>query len=324
MTDPTHPASTDDLAFRRLAIGFFTLVALTLVLIVLGALVRAHGAGLACPDWPLCFGRFVPQMDLRIGFEWSHRLVAGSVAISFALLSIAAFRLPDRGPVRRLIAVAAGLLAVQILLGALTVWLQLASWTVTAHLITGNSFALTCFLIALSLRELSLRDVSLNELSLRESRPTRNPVSTGARVSIAIAAVLLLVQFTLGGLVSSRFAAMACPEWPTCNGGVYFPTWKGSVGLHLLHRTNGYLLIASFALAAWSCRRHSNLRRPTRLLLALGLVQLGVGVTNVLTGVPVEVTGLHSALASAIALTTGFAARIAWSNRTARPLSTPR
>ena len=60
----------DDLrAARRLAAGFLALLAMTWALIVLGALVRAHGAGLACPDWPLCFGELVPRFDLKVAFE---------------------------------------------------------------------------------------------------------------------------------------------------------------------------------------------------------------------------------------------------------------
>jgi hypothetical protein len=47
---------------------------------VLGALVRAHEAGLACPDWPLCFGELVPRFDLKVAFEYGHRVTAGAVA----------------------------------------------------------------------------------------------------------------------------------------------------------------------------------------------------------------------------------------------------
>ncbi len=291
--------------------GFGSLVVLTLGLIVLGALVRAHGAGLACPDWPLCFGDFVPQMNLRIGFEWSHRLVAGSVAVFFVVLAMTALgQASPASSIRPLIGVASGLLAIQILLGALTVWLKLTAWTVTAHLITGNAFALTCLLIALSLHSLAL---PLSERTPHGGKSAMRGVPVDARSWITASAVLLLVQFVLGGLVSSQYAAMSCPEWPTCNGGVYFPTWRGNVGLHLMHRMNGYLLIGSFAIAAWVSRREPSLRRPTTVLLGIGLIQVSVGIANVLAGVPIEVTGMHSALAAGIVLTTGFTMRAAWS-----------
>src|SRR5262245_7554237 len=110
-------------AALRLARGFAALVALTTALIVLGALVRAHGAGLACPDWPLCFGALVPRMNLAVAFEWTHRLVAGSVSLGFVALAAATLRDASLcGRAAPLLAAAAGLLGLQVLLGALTVW----------------------------------------------------------------------------------------------------------------------------------------------------------------------------------------------------------
>jgi cytochrome c oxidase assembly protein subunit 15 len=116
----------------------------------------------------------------------------------------------------------------------------------------------------------------------------------------------------LGGLVSSRYAGLACPEWPTCNGGAWFPSWRGSVGLHLLHRSNGYLLVAALGAAALALRRDPQVGRAARLALALGLAQLVVGIANVKLGIPVEITGLHSALAAALVLTLGWSLRAAW------------
>jgi len=289
-------------AEARLARGFQVLVALTFCLIVLGALVRAHGAGLACPDWPLCFGRLIPQIDLKVGFEYTHRLLAGSVSAIFALLGVAAWRRPARSRyVTALLILATALLAVQIALGALTVWLQLAPWTVTAHLITGNSFASTALLLALAFR---------SEDGPRALHPI---VSTRDRIGIAATAGLLLIQLALGGLVSSQYAGMACPEWPTCNGGVWFPSWRGSVGLHLLHRMNAYALIVCLGGVALRCRRDARLRGPTALAFALGILQASVGVASVLDGVPVELTGLHTGLAAALVLTWVRVAQRAWS-----------
>jgi cytochrome c oxidase assembly protein subunit 15 len=287
----------DDRYASRLAAGFTALLAATFGLIVLGALVRAHEAGLACPDWPLCFGEVVPRMDLKVAFEWTHRAVAGSVALCFSALALLALRRPlTRDAVRLPLAAGFALLLLQVLLGALTVWKLLAPWTVTAHLLTGNAFSLTLLLTALALRDAAA------------DRPARPAVPGRVRLALGAAAVLLALQILLGGLVSSRFAGLACPEWPTCAGGVWFPSWRGSVGVHLLHRLNGYALVlalAAAAAAAWNTR----LRGATVLVLALVLTQVGVGVANVWLGIPVEVTGLHSALAAALVLSLTFALR---------------
>src|SRR5262245_49023267 len=82
----------DALAARRLATAFSALLAATWGLIVLGALVRAHEAGLACPDWPLCFGEFVPRFDLKVAFEVSHRVTAGAISVAFVALAALVLR----------------------------------------------------------------------------------------------------------------------------------------------------------------------------------------------------------------------------------------
>jgi len=294
----------------RLAFGFQLLVVLTFCLIVLGALVRANGAGLACPDWPLCFGNLIPEIDTRVGFEWSHRLLAGGVTAIFALLSWSAWRSSARSrTVTALLIIAAVLIAIQITLGALTVWLKLAPWTVTAHLIIGNSFASTTFLLALAFRA---------EKGIRDIHPV---VSSRRRLWITVIGGLLLIQLGLGGLVSSQYVGMACPEWPTCDGGVWFPTWVGGVGLHLFHRMTAYALIVCLGATAFSCRRDGRLRGATALAFALGTLQGAVGVASVSNGIPVELTGLHTALAAALVLTVVFALHEAWSTLSERELS---
>lgn len=299
---PTSPAVQRRL--QRLGSGFTLLLALSYGLIVLGALVRAHQAGLACPDWPLCFGEIIPRLDLKVAFEWCHRVVAGGVTIVFVVLATRVLQLSaaPRGSIV-LIAVAAGLLVTQILLGALTVWLQLASWTVTGHLVTGNSFALTLLLTARSLRDAAI------------APPTRAAAPTGMRGWVLASATVLLVQMILGGLVSSRYAGLACPEWPACNGGLWIPTWGGNVGLHLLHRFNAYLLLVVLTISALVSRREPGLRRYTALALFLGLCEVLAGVANVLLGIPAEITGLHTALAAALVLTLTLATRDLFSHR---------
>ncbi len=125
---------------------------------------------------------------------------------------------------------------------------------------------------------------------------------------------LLALQLALGGLVSSRYAGLACPEWPTCNGGFWFPSWRGSVGLHLLHRTNGYLLLVAVTGLARISRANPPLARWTRAAAGIAFLQIVAGIANVLSGLRVEITGLHSALAAALVLCAAGAAHAAWGN----------
>jgi cytochrome c oxidase assembly protein subunit 15 len=129
------------------------------------------------------------------------------------------------------------------------------------------------------------------------------------------AALLLGLQMILGGLVSSSYAGLACADWPSCNDGVWFPSLRGPVGLQLAHRMNGYALVCLLAGAAVTSRRGADERGLAgwcTLALILAGVQVGVGVANVLLRLPVEVTGLHSALAAGIVLAVAGAARSAW------------
>jgi cytochrome c oxidase assembly protein subunit 15 len=295
-------AAADDDFASALARAYAALCALTTALIVLGALVRAHGAGLACPDWPLCFGEVVPRMNLEVAFEWTHRLVAGSMSVAFAGLGALVLRRPAlRRRARRTLAAAALLLATQVLLGALTVWHLLAAWTVTAHLLVGNAFNACLLLLALRLG----------------SDADRPAVVAPARVRSALlaAAGLLAIQLALGGLVSSTYAGLACPEWPRCNGGFWFPSLRGAVGVHLAHRWNAVLLLGALATAAAAARGVPRLGGLAALALALGVAQLAAGVANVLLSIPVEVTGLHSLLAALLVLATTASLHEAFRNR---------
>lgn len=281
----------------RLSNGYAALVLLTTSLIVLGAMVRAHGAGLACPDWPLCFGQFIPEFDLRVAFEYSHRVVAGCVSLIFLGLSIALLRnAATRALAGRYVYAAAVLLTVQILLGALTVWELLASWTVTSHLVTGNAVNASFLLIAAQLRDAS-----------RGMRPSA--VNSGLRAAVFATALVLLGQVILGGLVSSTFAGLACDEWPTCHGGEWFPSFDGARGTHLYHRLGAYTLLATLAGTAFAARGRGRLATLLAAATGIGLLQAGVGIANVLLRIPVEVTGLHSFLAACLVMLIALAVR---------------
>jgi len=288
----------------RLALGFFVLAGVTYVLIVLGALVRAHGAGLSCPDWPLCFGEVIPRFDFKIAFEWSHRVLAGSVGLVYLALGALTLRLPELGiRMRAGLLVAGLLLAAQVVLGGLTVLELLASWTVTSHLVTGNAFALAVVLLGRRLVRLSSGD------------PAPAAADSGQRAIVSLAGALLAAQIVLGGLVSSNYAGLVCPDWPTCMNGEFVPTWTGIQGLHVFHRFVGYSVVLAIAAAAWLARSHPGSRRWLALAAIFALAQVGVGIANVLLRLPVEITALHSALAAGLVCSVGVSVREVWRGR---------
>jgi cytochrome c oxidase assembly protein subunit 15 len=257
----------------------------------------------------------VPEIDLKVGFEWGHRVMAASLSIILVGLAALIIRVRElRADFLAPLAWIFGLLAVQIVLGGLTVLLGLAPWTVTAHLLIGNSFVVALVWLSRGLLERAA------------AAPVPRVELPGALAKLACAcALLLLVQLALGGLVSSNSAGLACATFPLCNDDSLAPTFTGQVGLHVLHRLNSYAVCGAFAALAWRARGSARIGRLALAALGIALLQVVVGVANVLLRLPLEVTALHSALATAIAIATALmvrellAARAAAQERVALP-----
>ncbi len=294
----TPDSATEPATHSGLASGFAIAAGLTFCLIVVGALVRAHDAGLACPDWPLCYGQVVPHFDLKIAFEWGHRVFAGAISLGLLGLTFLIARQPALMlRFRNRLALIWLVLGIQVVFGGLTVLLQLAPWTVSVHLLLGNTF---CLLLLWTSRD----------LAERPALPGESGTLTGApRWLTFFVAFCLLVQMTLGGWVASNYAGLACTHFPTCNGQQWVPTWEGLVGIQILHRIIGVLLLVAYAALAFILSGRGQLGRLSTLGFGLVVLQIGVGVANVLLRLPIWVTALHSGVAAAIVLVTAMCVR---------------
>lgn len=169
----------------------------TLLLLAIGCATRVMNAGLACPDWPLCYGQLIPsqQMNLQVFLEWFHRLDAGLIGLSlFGLVSLCWWNrrsLPSWLPWMSLFAL--GLIVVQAILGALTVTQLLRFDIVTAHL--GTALFLFGTLVAMGVAV----------------TPYQGTNSAGKLfVWGGVSSVLVYGQCLLGGLVASRWAVHQC------------------------------------------------------------------------------------------------------------------
>lgn len=288
--------------FRPVARLARATVVLTFGLIVLGAIVRSTGSGLACPDWPLCHGRLLPPLQPQVLLEWSHRFVALAVSLAVAGLALwILFVRPLRRALGPLVLAALGLLALQVLLGALTVWRLLHFSVVTLHL--GNALVFLAVLIALAERA-GREAVRAEEVTggVEAEVETRNAHAVRApRALLLFATVGTLAQILLGGLVSTNHAGLACPDFPACHG-EWWPAAGGLAGLQMAHRYAAFALLALLAFV-WVRARlaaDARLRVASDAVLVLLVVQIVLGVFNVLLAVPVWITAAHLATATAL------------------------
>ncbi len=264
---------------RRLAL---TSTGATLLLIAMGGAVRATDSGLACPDWPACYGKWIPPADVNMWFEHSHRLWAGVVGLLILWLTVLAFaRHRDDPRLWRIGALACVLVLIQAGLGAAVVLLHLRAGLVTSHLAM-SWIIVACLVVMVALARRPAVDPP-------GDGPTRQLERTVGRWS-AIVAVAVLAQGSLGSQATGRGAAYvynAVPFW------LADQPWTGHIRevLHLTHRFGGYLVAAAVIwLAVFAIRRWRSTPGTPRWIaivpataVALVVVQVGLGVSNVLT-----------------------------------------
>jgi len=208
--------------FRNLTI-FAILLALFVV--VLGAYVRLSDAGLGCPDWPGCYGSLIvdeshegvahaaehyPERPLEVSKAWKemiHRYFASGLGLVILILTIMAWRRPELGQ-RGLTTLLLLLVMFQGALGMWTVTLLVKPAIVMSHLLGG--------LATLSLLLLLLLRIQTKRLAQTDKKNTVRGVTS-------VALLVLVVQIALGGWTSTNYAALACPDFPTCFGTSWTP-----------------------------------------------------------------------------------------------------
>jgi protoheme IX farnesyltransferase len=260
------------------------------LLIVIGGTVRVTGAGLGCgPEWPLCNGRLVPGWDLLAWIEYVHRLIALAVILLTGAVAVASWRArsPDRWIVR-LPLIAAGLVLVQAMLGAITVWTHLEAAVVALHLGVALSYLAVALVLAFRTWFPALARVA-----------GRSPLRPW--LVAALGAVFLLMLS--GAYTAKRGAGFACPEWPFC-GRFWIPTGWTNVDVHLTHRL---IALVAVLLVAGVARKARRVRGESRWVVGLAtaaavlmVAQVFVGAANIWFRLHPAVSVAHLAVATIV------------------------
>jgi len=307
--------------FRRLALAGGLLAT---AVVVLGAWVRLTDAGLGCPDWPGCYGHLYPQADHHFSkalHEMIHRYFASTLGVVIiCLLAWAVWYRKDRGQPLAAVIFLLVLVCLQGALGAFTVTLLLKPLIVTAHLLGGLTTLGVLWWLSLTPER---RDLSAREMDLRK-------FAVGGLAA-------LLIQIFLGGWTSSNYAAVACPDLPTCQQSWWprmdfrdaFVLWRGldidytggvlpnpaRIAIHVTHRLGALaagtvlIIVGALSVARAQSRR---LRVIGGLMIGAVLLQIGIGVAMVHFAMPLPLATLHNAGAALLVICTVALLRMLW------------
>lgn len=303
---------------------------LTLIVVILGAWVRLTDAGLGCPDWPGCYGTLIvpetneeisaaeaqfPERPVEVGKAWRemiHRYAAsllGSLTIIIAGLAWRNRRDPDQPwvlPVALVFVV-----VMQGMLGMLTVTWLLKPLIVMGHLLGGMT---------------TLGILGWLTLGAWRGSSARADSAPRLRKIALVAVALLALQVALGGWTSTNYAALACPDFPTCQASWWpnmnmaegFVLWRGlgidyeggvldnpaRTAIHMAHRIGAIVVTAwliGLIVLAWRCTHRAVRRAATAVAVALGL-QLAIGVSIIAYSLPLSLATAHNGGAALLLL----------------------
>jgi len=312
--------------FKKLII---TATLLAFAVVILGAYVRLSDAGLGCPDWPGCYGKLSPahahqeiaeaHAELPHGpvshakawKEMTHRYLASTLGLLIVIIGVMAWVKREQlqqGLGLPLFLI--GFVILQGLFGMWTVTLKLTPIIVTLHLLGG--------MITLSL---------LTWLWQRQSvdiPAVRGADAEWIKPYASLALFMVLLQIALGGWVSSNYAALACPDFPTCRG-AWMPTMdlhhafqlirdlgmtaqgallpaEALTAIHWIHRLGALVTLFIVGLLVVKMMRVAALIRAAWLIVLVLSLQLSLGITNVLFSLPLPVAVAHNAGAALLLL----------------------
>ncbi len=313
--------------FRKLAI--FSAV-LALLVIILGSYVRLSDAGLGCPDWPGCYGQPVisngadfkadaeqkfPESPLNVEKAWkemTHRYAAALLGLTALCLALISWRQKKwRGTAILSTLGLLVLIALQAALGMWTVTLKVMPIIVTMHLLLG-------MITFWSISWVYLR--SNPEITVSKKN------NFALRAFTLFAMLVLFAQIILGGWTSSNYAALACSDFPKCNG-QWLPSadfysaleffkglesgytgvlsYKAQLAVHWLHRVGAlitFVILTLVMLVATSQQYNKRVRKAGLTLSVLLLIQIVLGILNIRLSLPLWTAVAHNGFAALLML----------------------
>ena len=309
---------------------------LSLLVILLGAYTRLKDAGLGCPDWPGCYGQLLAPANeatitkAQIAFpgqavevhkaqtEMIHRYFAGTLGLLIVCIGFFAYRARRMIPMPIVLPfILIGLVIFQALLGMYTVTMRLNPTIVLLHLLGGLSTLSLLWICWLTMRKQPAPFLFFN---------------SGLSLLSFVSLLVLIGQIILGGWVSTNYAALICPDFPLCQGkwlpsgtlSHAFPfldlhrvpdqlSMEARMTIQMCHRLGALVTFLLLSLLSFYIFKQSKstydprakrwLQRLAVVLITLLLIQICLGITNVLALLPIGIAVLHNGVAALLLIT---------------------
>ncbi len=309
----------------RYALG---ILVFTFFVITLGALTRLLDAGLGCPDWPVCYGHWVPAKDVshtvfslweydqgKAWMEMIHRYGASLLGLLIFIQGILLWRAQVNKYLKAVALFLCAWVVVQGLFGMWTVTLRLWPPVVSGHLL-GGAITLLCQFVIWRWLILHSHNQSRIQTHQQQSCDTIRPYMNKAWLAFV---VVVFLQMALGAWTSSQYAGLACPDFPTCQGrwwveidsGVLHAprvegaeylggvqTMKQRMAVQWLHRLGALVVLLTFI--GLIVKRES---KPMLWLAgSLLTVQIVLGILNAVWLLPLSLALLHNSFAMLLLL----------------------
>jgi cytochrome c oxidase assembly protein subunit 15 len=322
-------SSRDPNKYRKLV---WVTLFLTFDVIMFGAFTRLTDSGLGCPDWPGCYGHANPLQALehiraaealmpdgpvtvmKAWIEMIHRYLAMGIGVLIIAIVVIAWRfwlqsgrtLTRFAPHFPMLLLA--FVCVQGAFGAWTVTMKLQPVIVTIHLLLGMT--LLGMLTWVGARQKDHAPVDGRAYALR--------------LPAAIALTLLALQIALGGWVSTNYAALACMDFPLCDGALMpqmdfdngFTLWRSLgktaegdylpfaalMAIHWTHRMFAFVVAAYIGWVGWKALKIEGLQPVARAVLAALALQITIGIATVSLKWPLALAVAHNGCAALLVL----------------------
>lgn len=283
-------------------------VFITFILLMWGAVVHNTESSLACPDWPLCYNQFFPNMEGAILIEHGHRLLAsfvGLLTIGMVFLSwkekaksLAHEHLYNASLLSLFLVIAQGAL------GGITVVYKLPTIVSTSHL--GLSLIYFSLIIYINHKASHLNALS-REFGLELKEKIQKFYKPNIRHGILFALAFLYAQILLGAFMRHAGAGAACGLGPRSSllcldSASWALTLWPSIGpsqLHMIHRLFAivvFFIVSFFSIRAYHFFKGDKVFRAASILpFVFVSFQVFIGIMTVYFNLAVVPTTLHLA-----------------------------